>query len=114
MTKQTQDYQDLLSFLLGPLRERPGMYLGEPKISKLVNFISGYMICLGITNNDDKYFDNPGFLSWLYKKYNLDMTSYWIDPFLKEANGDEKKALQLYFNYLEEYSKSISEQINKM
>ena len=108
MKKHTQEYRDLLSFLLGTLRKRPGMYLGEAKISKLVNFISGYMICLNITGNADKYFDNPGFLSWLYDNYNFDKTSYWTDPFLKEANGDESKALELFFNYLEEYSKSIT------
>lgn len=83
------------------------MYLGEPKISKLVNFITGYMICLNITDNEDKYFGNPGFLSWFYGKYNIEKTSFWKDPFLKEANGDESKALELFFAYLEEYSKSI-------
>lgn len=53
----------------------------------------------------DRYFGNPGFLEWYSDKYKKDLGSFWVSPFLDEANSDEKKALDLYFKYLDEYSK---------
>ena len=105
-------YKDLTGVLLGPVRERPALYLGEYKISKLPNFITGYSIGSHMTKNidaqPDKYFEGPGFINWFFKKYNIADTSFWQTPFLEEAKGDEKKALDLFFDYLDEYSKCIS------
>ena len=103
-------YKDLLGLLLGPIRERPGMYLGKPEISKLQTYIVGYDMGFHMTGHEtikeDRYF-NPGFIEWFYKKYNIRETSFWETPFLEEAKNDEKKALDLFFNYLEEYSKTF-------
>ena len=85
------------------------MFLGEYKISKLQNFILGYSMGSFMARNsetpEDIYFENPGFYDWFLKTYKHSWTSFWITPFLEEADGDEKKALDLYFNYLEEYAK---------
>jgi len=111
MPTNLTDYKNLIGLLLGPIRERPALYLGEYKISNLFNFINGYgMGSLMTANRDtavDKYFDNPGFIEWFFDKYKIERASFLRTPFLEEANGDEKKALDLFFNYLEEYSKTI-------
>lgn len=110
MITHIKEYKDLVGILLGPVRQRPGMFLEQAKISKIHNFITGYRVCLDVTKEagtyTDSYFDNPGFISWYFDKYNI--TSSTIErPFLEEANGDEEKALELFFKYLEEYSKFL-------
>jgi hypothetical protein len=79
------------------------MYLGEPAISNLSNFITGYMIALNNHGIDDPYFDADGFIDWFCSKYKIGFLSLWKTPFLEEAQNDEKEALMLYFKYLEEY-----------
>ena len=105
-------YKDLLGLLLGPIKERPGMFLGKPEISKLQTYIVGYDMGFQMTGRDpiieDRYF-NPGFINWFYKKYKIRETSFWETPFLEQAKNDERIALELFFQYLEEYSKSLTE-----
>lgn len=102
-----KSYTNLTGLLLGPIRQRPGMYLGENKISKLTNFLTGYHMGQVMNTPDaeiDPYFGENGFLSWFHTKYNIKMNSSWASPFLVEADNDEAKALDIFFNYLEEYS----------
>ena len=49
-----------------------------------------------------------GFLEWFFKKYNVGQTSFWQTPFLDEADQDERKALELFFEYLEEYNMDMT------
>ncbi len=111
MPTDIKEYKNLIGLLLGPIRERPAMFLGENKISELPNFLLGYSMSSLMTKTSethvDKYFNEPGFIDWYFNKYNITWTSFWQTPFLEEAKGDEKKALNLFFKYLEEYSKSI-------
>lgn len=112
MGKDYKEYKNLIGLLLGPIRQRPAMYLGEYKISMLPNFIFGYNMGFYIAKNNDvdmdAYFDECGFLEWFYKKYNIEKSSFWITPFLEEAKNDEKKALDIYFKYLDEYQKATA------
>ena len=107
MSNDLKNYKDLVDLLLGPVRERPGMYLREKKISLMPTFIIGYMMCCAQNDLRDRYFDDPGFTQWLEDKHNFERTSSWTTPFLNKAKGDEAKALDIYFSYLEEYSKNI-------
>lgn len=108
-----KEYKNLTGLLLGPIRQRPAMYLGEPKISLLPNFILGYHLGFYMAKNHDtvmdKYFGETGFLEWFFKKFNIGQTSFWMTPFLNEANQDERKALELFFKYLDEYNKEMGE-----
>jgi hypothetical protein len=102
-----KEYKDLTGFLLGPLRKRPGMFLGRPEISRLPNFILGYSIGFEMAktsdNEADYYFGENGFLDWYFKMFPERFSSYWTDSFLIEANNDETLALEIFFNYLERY-----------
>jgi len=112
MQYKVLQFKNLIELLLGPIRERPGMYLGQDKLSALVNFITGYGIGFDVgtdeTSNYDPYFGNDkedGFLEWFRKKYKPKDASYWTNYFLVEANNDDRMALQVFFKYLEEFSK---------
>jgi hypothetical protein len=102
-TTETQ-YNDLTSFLLNVVKPRPGLVLHEAKISNLSLFITGYMVGYGIAGKkQDRYFGENGFIDWFCRKYNVDEPCYTMMPFLNIANDDEKKALEIYFGYLQEY-----------
>lgn len=110
---QYKVYKDLIGFLLGPVRQHPGMYLGEDKISKLQNFIFGYEMGVRLNCKEgiqDNYFGENGFINWFYKKNNTKMDSSWESPFLKQAEGDERKALLIYFKYLEEFNNTLEQE----
>jgi len=86
------------------------MYLKEITISNLELFIYGFGVGFitgkNSTESDDYYFDDTkGFKNWFLKKKNITEVTFssWDHPFLQEVNGDQKKALDLYFDYLEEY-----------
>lgn len=80
------------------------MYLGRNHISKLPNFILGYQFCDRISNREqDFYFGNRGFLTWYEEKYKPGRMSFWQDFFVAEADNDEIKALEKYFEKLQEY-----------
>jgi hypothetical protein len=110
MSTNLKDCKDLIGILLGPIRKRPALFLGEKQISKLPNFIAGYSIGYSMAKESEasfeKYFEEPGFLNWFYQSHNLEPESFWHLSFLEEANGNEEKALDLYFSYLEKYSES--------
>lgn len=89
-------------------------------ISNLELFIYGFQVGFltgkNSTELDDFYFDeNSGFKKWFLEKKNLSEPNFstWDYPFLQETSGDEKKALDLYFDYLEEYYHSRNEMENK-
>jgi hypothetical protein len=65
----------------------------------------GFNLAKNATNFKDTYFDDGGFLEWMDQKYHIGQPNSWTTPFLDQANSDEKKALELYFDYLEEYHK---------
>ena len=102
------EYKNLTELLLNVIRQRPGLYLGQAKISLLPTFIIGYRMYPGAFKDD--YFGENGFLEWMDKKYNIGQPSSWTTPFLDKANDNEEKALELYFDYLEEFQ---NEKTNK-
>jgi len=97
-------YENLTELLLNEIRQRPGMFLGKNHISKLPNFIHGYHFSDSISQRQpDFYFGNNGFLIWYKDKYKPTEMSFWHDYFLEEADNDDEKALDIFFERLEEY-----------
>lgn len=92
------------------------MYLGRNHISLLPNFLLGYQFCSTISPPGiDFYFGQKGFLHWYEKKYNPSPKSFWKDYFLERVGNDEAKALDLYFETLEDYHNwyKLDEENNK-
>lgn len=94
--------QTFTAFLLKTLQQRPGNYLKEPKLSALSTFLLGYSI--GRTQPQDKdFFGEQGFIHWLLHKKGNPKVSFWEVVLMEEANNDEYRALELFFEYLEEF-----------
>ena len=110
MMNHTKDYKNLIGFLLGPIRERPGMYLGKNEISCLANIIIGYSIGHEMGKSAESSTDTTfvDFLKWYENKNSLPRASYWKQYFLNEANQNETLALELFFRHLEEYNNEIN------
>ena len=99
-------YKNLAELLLNQVRERPAMYLGKNSITKLPGFIAGYMFRDALSNSsEDFYFGENGFINWYEKKYKVQRASFWHSYFLDEASNNKEKALEIYFERLEEYYK---------
>ena len=105
-------HSNLIDFLLTVLRPRPGMYLTAYNFSFLNIYLTGVQITCGQLDKTGEYsesfFGENGFLQWSWKKYNLGYPSYRVDHYLEYANGDEKEALDLFFEDLEAYHSEIS------
>ncbi len=99
--------RDLVDFLLTDLRARPGMYLTAYDLSCLDIFLVGVQItCMELDRSGEfekRYSGENGFVQWSWQKYDLGHPSYKLDHYRDFARGDEKEALDLFFEDLELY-----------
>ncbi|MGK7926248.1 MAG: hypothetical protein AB4290_13560 [Spirulina sp.] len=90
--------------LIQNIKQRPGMYLGQPSITRLRIFLMGYGMArgdLGISlTEQEKQF--AGFQKWIEQKYQSNTTEGWHRIILSQVQ-DEKLALDLFFELLEEF-----------
>lgn len=104
--------KDLIDFLLTDLRSKPGMYLTAYNLSYLSIYLTGVEITCWHLDNSGKYLERfsgeKGFLQWSWLKYDLGQPSFKIHHYLKFADGNEKNALDLFFEDLETYHLEIS------
>lgn len=104
----TIEYKNLCELLLFVLRNRSSLFIKEAKMTNLSIFINGFYA----SNPNDFYFDDEkGFLTWVKQKIKSTNSATWEEWFINEAAGDEYQALNLYFNYLENYYNSIRQQL---
>lgn len=100
--------KDLLDFLLTDLRSRPGMYLSAYNLSYLEIFLTGALIASGhfekVGEYSERFSGENGFLQWSWNKYDLGHPSFGLRHYLEFANGNEKEALDLFFEDLEAFN----------
>ena len=99
--------KDLIDFLLVSLRPRPGMYLTAYNLSYLSIFLTGVEITCWQLDKSGEYLKRfsgeKGFLQWSWRKYSLGHPPFKLHHYLDFANGNEKEALDLFFEDLETY-----------
>lgn len=98
--------KDIVDFLLNDLRPKPGMYLTAFNISYLNIYLTGAEItCWHLDNREyfKRFSGEKGFLQWSWRKYGLGHPSFKLHHYLEFANGNEKNALDLFFEDLEAY-----------
>ena len=104
--------KDLVDFLLTDLRPRPGMYLTAYNLSYLSIFLTGVEITCWQLDKSGAYLERfsgeKGFVQWSFCKYSLGQRSYKLDHYLEFAEGNEKEALDLFFEDLETYHSESS------
>lgn len=101
--------KDLTTFLLQDVRQRPGMYLMDRNLVSLVKFITGYRF--GFINTEtgrkDRFIEF--FDDWFQKKKNIPSSEIWYVSILEECNNSGEKALERFWQYLNEFSKQVKE-----
>ena len=99
--------KDLIDFLLVDMRPRPGMYLTEYNLNYLDIYLTGVQItCWELDKSgdySDRFFGEKGFLQWSWDKYKLGQPAYRLKHYSDIAKGDEKLALDHFFEDLETF-----------
>jgi hypothetical protein len=90
--------------LLQRIKERPGMYLGSPSITRLRSFLDGYgmaraELCLPDSEEEQEL---EGFLEWIQERYKITSNHGW-DRIILFFSADEKDAFDKFFNLVEEF-----------
>ncbi|EAY31311.1 hypothetical protein [Microscilla marina] len=98
-------YETLTDFLLQHLQQRPGMYLKEPRLSTLSTFLMGYSVGRYVSQYpyEDDFFGHNGFIQWLGHYKDNPEVDFWEAILMEEAQHDEYRALELFFEYLEKF-----------
>ena len=98
--------------MLSLIQEKPTIYLTSKSISALQDFLNGYKIWM-VGNSEAYNLDDPDFNH--FKDLILNKSSIMSGvgfPFsstlLKECNGDEERAFERFFEYLNEYKATLS------
>lgn len=98
---------------LALIQERPWLLLTSKSITALQNYLNGYT--MWIIGDKDAY--HPGepmfddFKYWLLNKTNTQthLGNPYSRVLLRECEGDEEKAFDRFFEYLEVYKKEMME-----
>lgn len=94
--------------LIDLIKVRPGMYIGDNKISTLYTFLGGYQFASMVHNIEDEKVFPPFwyFHDWVKEKFNwFESTAGWKNIILEENNFDEEKALMDFFRIIDEFRK---------
>lgn len=91
--------------LLSKLKKRPGMYLGSPKLTDFVHWYQGYEAALITLKLHHKHRILPENFGWYvtekYLGHRETAMGWWM--FILQENADEKEALKIFFDLLDEY-----------
>lgn len=99
---------------LDHFRKRPAMFLGEKSISKLRTYMIGYQTCETYNRIKSKETKPPFwlFFPWICKYYSHSGSYYsWDGIILQNCNNDEEKALDTFFQRLDEFRKIRPEKL---
>ncbi len=97
------------------IKERPAMYVGAKSLTRIQMFFYGYLYALDLQDIDfdHKKFGPYNFHDWIANKLGwAESTSGWLNMILDKANGDDEKAVDLFYDLLEEF-KLEKEDLNK-
>lgn len=105
MTERPKSLFDILD--LEHFRKRTPMYTGDWTITSLAAFINGFGLATSINNlNDNDTFRFNEFPDWIAKYFGwFESTAGWKNIILKECNGDERKALDRFFELYDQFKK---------
>ncbi|MTI41397.1 hypothetical protein [Fulvivirga lutimaris] len=95
--------------ILEVIRRKPHFYLTSKSITSLQNFLNGYLLMAGFSNDaynsgDPKIDD---FKYWILNKSSTQdgVGNPYSNTLLLECKGDEELAFERFFEYLDEFRK---------
>ena len=111
MENKVEYSKEILYQALNRIRKRPGMWLGTPDINILKTYINGYcnaLMDLGIYEAKPQTSLFPLDFGFMHefskiKTNSYESTSGWANLILKECDGNQNKALERFFEYLDEF-----------
>lgn len=90
--------------LLDCIRQRPAMYLSQKSITLLYGFLAGYAFDKWTQISKNTFPPFGEFNNWVAMKLGFyESTSGWRNMLLKAENGDEEKAVDRFFVFLDEF-----------
>jgi hypothetical protein len=94
-------YNDLTTFLLHQVRQKPELFLLDKKLGSLRKFVTGYLFALNANfpEKKDRFLDM--FSDWFFKATNNEQM--WYAAILEECNFNEEKALDKFWQYLDDF-----------
>lgn len=96
--------RDLLD-LIGAIRPRPGMYLGDNSIRLFAAFLDGYCYC---RIGPRKRVLMPAFQRWIMKRYRMPKTQAdWV-KIIQFHSTNEWKALETFYR---DFDKFVKEEV---
>ena len=93
---------------LSLIRTRPAMYLGTHSLVRLRAFLDGCFFLAGQQGIEcGAQPDFGGLHDWVAKRFGwYESTAGWCSIILQECGGDDSKALDCFFELVEEYRQS--------
>lgn len=94
--------------LISNIKKRPAMYLGEPSVTHLGVFLSGYNFArrqLGIPQTEQEQ-QFSVFQEWIQRKFKVSSSQSW-DKILLFFAQDETSALEQFFALFDEFSQEV-------
>ncbi len=104
--------------LIEKIKPRPGVFLGEPSITRLQSFLNGYATALydyEISNEIDALLPLPFwfFHEYVARRYNFNGSiSGWRNMILKQVNSEEE-GLNLFFELFDEFKQLKAEALQR-
>jgi phosphoribosylanthranilate isomerase len=88
------------------IRERPAMYVGKKSLTRIQMFFYGFLYALDLQDIEfnQRKFGPHYFHEWIASKLGwAEGTSGWLNMILNEVNNDEEKAVDLFYELLDEF-----------
>lgn len=98
--------------LIETVRRRPGMFLGSNSITALMHFINGYRFAERETAGNSEKTSEPRLFPldfWFFHEFAKIKLGFhssvagWRNLILETCDGDEKKALEMFFTLFDEF-----------
>lgn len=92
-----------IDILLEDIQKRPGVYIGEKSLDRLVDFLDGY-IQYAIEQNDNYCADYLlGFQEFVFDKYNVTTAHGWVQIINFYSYNQAAEAFDTFFELLKEF-----------
>ncbi len=87
------------------IKERPSMFVGSKSLTPLYHYLNGYIDGARATLANAGFPDFEWFSSWVkgLEKSGYDLSAGWLHHILAVCGNDEGKALERFFELLEEF-----------
>lgn len=110
MNSYNKRYEEQLISSLFCIHEKPGAYLGTPSLTKLLDFMAGYIVAVYKLAGYHIVFERH-FWQFLCQKYNIKEDECSLSQFFQDGN-DEIGGFESFFRELNLFCNSNEKQCN--